>query len=80
MLRRYIYLLNTSTKGYEMAEKTYKPGEKAPASGQYTQVGPRGGIGREVTVVKGEPLPPTTSKGGNYRLTDRSKNKSGRGK
>lgn len=56
-----------------------KPGEKAPASGQYTQIGPRGGKGREVTVVKGEPLPPTTSKGSTYKLTDASRNKSGRG-
>gem|GEM_PF-1095306 len=69
-----------SIKEIVMPAKTYKSGEKAPASGQYTQVGPRGGIGREVTAVKGEPLPPTTSKGANYRLTDRTKNKSGKGK
>ena len=55
--------------------KRYKPGQKAPASGQYRQIGPRGGLGREVTTVKGEPLPPTTVKGGTYRLTDRTKNK-----
>ena len=37
-----------------------KPGQKAPASGQYGVVGPRGGkLKKEVTVVKGEPLPPT---------------------
>lgn len=36
-----------------------KPGRKASRSGQYQQVGPRGGKGKEVTVVKGEPLPPT---------------------
>ncbi len=35
-----------------------KPGNKAPASGQYQQIGPKGGKGREVTVTKGEPLPP----------------------
>ena len=35
-----------------------KPGQKAPASGQYGVVGPRGGkIDHEVTVVKGEPMP-----------------------
>ena len=34
-----------------------KPGEKAPASGQYGVVGPRGGkLNKEVTVVKGEPM------------------------
>ena len=40
-----------------------KPGEKAPASGQYVQRGPRGGQGKEVTVVKDEPLPPTPRPG-----------------
>ena len=58
----------------------FKPGEKAPASGQYMRLGPRGGeTNKEVTVVKGEPLPPTTKKGESYRLVDRSKNASGRG-
>lgn len=62
-----------------MAKKSgLKPGQRAPASGQYGQVGPRGGKGREVTVVKGEPLPPTTKKGSTYKLVDASKNKSGR--
>jgi len=56
------------------------PGSKAPRSGQYQQIGPRGGKGREVTTVKGEPLPPTTSKGSTYTLVDPSKNKSGRGR
>jgi len=55
-----------------------RPGQKAPASGQYGEVGPRGGKGREITAVKGEPLPPTTKKGSSYELVDRSKNKSGR--
>ena len=54
-----------------------KPGQKAPASGQYLEIGPRGRKGHEVTVVKGEPLPPTTIGGSTYRLVDRSKNKSG---
>ncbi len=55
-----------------------KPGQKAPASGQYRQVGPRGAKGPEVTVVKGEPLPPTPSKGSTYTLVDPSKNNSGK--
>lgn len=59
--------------------KGLKPGAKAPHSGQYQQVGPRGGKGKEVTTVKGEPLPPTPSKGSTYALVDRTKNKSGRG-
>ena len=54
-----------------------KPGQHAPASGQYQQIGPRGGKGHEVTVVKGEPLPPTQQSGSTYKLVDRTKNKSG---
>ena len=57
--------------------RSTKPGQKAPASGQYQQIGPRGGKGKEVTVVKGEPLPPTPSKGTTYKLVDPTKNKSG---
>ena len=56
-----------------------KPGDQAPKSGQYQQIGPRGGKGREVTSVKGETLPPTTQSGSTYKLVDPSKNKSGRG-
>lgn len=55
-----------------------RPGQKAPASGQYQQIGPRGGKGREVTVTRGEPLPPTTRPGSTYAIVDRTKNKSGR--
>jgi hypothetical protein len=62
-----------------MATK-FKPGQKASASGQYEQLGPRGGIKREVTVTKGEPLPPAPQKNCSYRLVDRTKNKSGMGK
>jgi hypothetical protein len=56
-----------------------KPGDQAPRSGQYQEIGPRGGKGREVTSVKGEKLPPTTKPGSTYKLVDASKNKSGRG-
>jgi len=54
-----------------------KPGTTAPKSGQYQEIGPRGGKGREVTSVKGESLPPTTQAGSSYKLVDPSKNKSG---
>lgn len=58
--------------------KPYKPGEKAPRSGQYEIVGPRGGRkGEERTVVKGEPLPPTPKPRQQYRLVDRTKHKRG---
>ena len=59
--------------------KGLRPGVTAPASGQYQQIGPRGGRGKEVTVSRGETLPPTPSSGGTYKLVDRTKNKSGRG-
>ena len=57
-----------------------KPGEKAPASGQYEQIGPRGGRGKEVTVVRGEPLPPTPRPHMTYKIVDRTRNKAGGGK
>lgn len=57
-----------------------KPGTPAPASGQYQQVGPRGGRGNERTVVRGEPLPPTQSRGSTYTLVDASRNGAGKPK
>lgn len=58
-----------------------KPGNKAPASGQYGIVGPRGGrINHEVTAVKSKPMPPTPRKGQGYVLVDGTNNKSGRPK
>jgi hypothetical protein len=54
-----------------MTTKTYKPGEIAPRSGQYEIVGPRGGgTGKERTVTKDEPLPPTPEAGQKYKLVD----------
>ncbi len=54
--------------------KTYKPGQKATVSGQYPILGPRGGnTGKERTVVKGEPFPPTPQKGQRYGTPDRTK-------
>jgi hypothetical protein len=55
-----------------------KPGQPTPRSGQYQQIGPRGGKGPEVTSVKGEPLPPSQTKGTTYTLVDPTKHKSGR--
>jgi len=65
-----------------MSQKTtfLKPGEIALASGQYQAIGPRGAKGHEVTVVKGEPLPPTHKAGTTCKLVDRSKNKDGQTK
>jgi hypothetical protein len=55
-----------------------KPGQTAPQSGQYQQIGPRGGRGPEMTSVKGEPLPPTSAPGSTYTLVDPTKHKLGR--
>lgn len=52
-------------------EVTYKPGEISPHSGQYKNEK----TGYEVTVVKGEPFPPTPEKGQSYKLVDRTKHK-----
>lgn len=60
-----------------MAEKL-RPGNTAPRSGQYEEVGPRGGrTGHEVTSVRGERLPPTSKPGQRYELVDPTKNASG---
>jgi hypothetical protein len=60
-----------------MSKSPLKPGKVAPFSGQYQEIGPRGGARREVTVVKGERLPPTTLPDCTYALVDPTKNSSG---
>ena len=50
-----------------------RPGQPAPASGQYQQIGPRGGRGPERTAVKGKPLPPTPKRNTTYTLVDPTK-------
>jgi hypothetical protein len=61
--------------------KPLKPGNIAPASGQYEIVGPRGGrTGQERTVTRGEPLPPTPASGQTYTIVDRTRNGAGRSK
>lgn len=52
-----------------------KPGQSAPASGQYQINGPRGGKGPERTVVRNEPLPPSPKPGQTYTLVDRTRTK-----
>ena len=59
-----------------MKPTTLKPGEESPQSGQYEIIGPRGGrTGEERTVVRGEPMPPTPSKGMGFKLVDPTKHK-----
>lgn len=55
-------------------KKPYKPGQQAPVSGQYKIVGPRGGnIGKERTIVRGEPMPPTPKPRQKYILVDQTR-------
>lgn len=57
-----------------MKNKTFNPGQKADTSGQYEIVGRKGGqTGKERTITKGEPLPPTPKAGQRYILVDKTK-------
>lgn len=57
-----------------MSQKILRPGNKVPISGQYIQVGPRGGVTKnEITGVKGKILPATPTPKMTYRLVDRTK-------
>ena len=59
-----------------MSDDNLKPGEKAPKSGQYEVIGPDGeDKDREVTSVKGNPLPPGQEAGTRYELVDETKHK-----
>jgi hypothetical protein len=60
----------SSLKGDHMT-KVYKPGEKAPKSGQYKNTSTK----TEVTVVKGKPLPPTPKSDQEYVMVDPTKHK-----
>lgn len=61
-----------------MGKKPIKPGQPAPASGQYKVVGPKGGGHGEVTAVKDKTMPPTPKPNQGYVLVDPTKNKSGK--
>lgn len=64
-------------KGGEKMTNKIKPGTATPKSGQYVQVGPRGGNRgkNEITSIKGKPLPPTDVKGNKWVLVDPTKHK-----
>lgn len=55
-------------------QKGLPPGTVADKSGQYKNTSTK----QEVTVVKGEPLPPTPKPGQKYDLVDATKHKSGK--
>jgi hypothetical protein len=64
-----------------MDEKIKKSGEIAEISGQYEIVGPRGvRTGKEVTVTKNEPLPPTPKPKQGFILIDKTKHVQKKGK
>ena len=55
---------------------TYKPGEKAPDSGELIEVGPRGGKvegGRQTVIERGEKIPQTSEPGHEFRYKRGSK-------
>ena len=54
-----------------------KPGQPAPQSGQYVEVGPRGGkkSDNEITAAKGKPMPPSSNPGNRFKLVDPTKHK-----
>lgn len=54
-----------------LGKKGLKPGHIVTQSGQYQNTT----IRREVTVTKGEPLPPTPKPGQRYKLVDPTKHK-----
>ena len=55
-----------------------RPGQPAPHSGLYREKGPRGGAKGQVTVNKGDPLPPTQMPGGTFDLDVPADNQSGK--
>ncbi|WP_373893832.1 YjzC family protein [Virgibacillus sp. CBA3643] len=57
--------------------KEFKPGQTPDHSGQFMEVGPRGGnISKtEVTGVEGKPLPPTSKPGRVWKQVDKTKHK-----
>ncbi len=59
-----------------MSEEKLKPGDETPTSGQYEVIGPSGeDKDREVTSIKGNPLPPALEAGTRYELVDETKHK-----
>jgi len=62
-------------------KETLPPGAKAPVSGEYELIGPRGGdTGKERTVVRGEPLPPAPKAGMRYAIHRPAHNGAGKRK
>ncbi len=61
--------------------RVYKPGERAPISGEFGIVGPRGGdTGKERTAIQGRTLPPTPKPGQGYVIDRPAHNGAGKPK
>lgn len=58
---------------------TYKPGEIVPTSGIYAELSVGGNKQTEVTCVKGEPFPPTTTSGNYYELVRAARHRKSEG-
>ena len=53
-----------------MSQTIYRPGQRCPRSGQYAALNASYRRTREVTVVRGEPFPPTRTGEIGYVLAD----------
>jgi|SRR5271156_4501974 len=79
--RRSALLCNVAIPPLELAlgglrVETYKPGEKAPDSGELIEVGPRGGKvegGRRTVIERGERIPPSSEEGNQFKYKRGSK-------
>ena len=56
-------------------ERKTRPGAAKPTSGQYVEVGPRGGVhgSTEITSAFGKPMPHTSRPGCSWQLVDKTK-------
>jgi hypothetical protein len=62
-----------------MTKKAIPPGTRAPRSGIYEQLGPRGGMtGEQADSTRGKPLPPTDPSNKGWTLVKAARHKSGK--
>lgn len=67
--------ISTNREEVKAMANTVKPGAATPVSGQYVEVGPRGGIhgNTEITSVYGKTMPPTSRPNSSWMLVDPTK-------
>lgn len=61
------------------SSRIVRPGEVIGRSGEYVEVGPRGGKHNEVTLVRGKTAPPTNTPKSHFALVRPAKNRAGKG-